>query len=90
MTVITSIEVILFVQNGNFGLSHKVSSTHKVLVRYMKTFDPAVQTGMLLEVTAESSKKKKKIQKAEKVQSSKVSQTEEVEKKETSTKAKRR
>ena len=27
----------------------KVSSTHKVLVRYMKTFDPVVQTGMLLE-----------------------------------------
>ncbi|XP_052619606.1 uncharacterized protein LOC128125976 [Lactuca sativa] len=55
----------------------------------MKTFDPAVQTGMLLEVTAESSKKKKKIQKAEKVQSSKVSQAEEVEKEETFTKAKK-
>ncbi|KAL7598786.1 hypothetical protein Lser_V15G23126 [Lactuca serriola] len=28
------------------AMLRKVSSTHKVLVRYMKTFDPAVQTGM--------------------------------------------
>ena len=71
------------------AMLRKVHSTHKVLVRYMKTFDPAVQTGVLLEVTGESSKKKKKTQKEEKLQSSKVSQAEEVEKEEISTKTKK-
>ena len=58
----------------------KVSSTHKVLVRYMKTFDPNVRTGILFEVSGESSKKKKKTKKEEKPESSKVSNAEGVEK----------
>ncbi|KAL7605237.1 hypothetical protein Lser_V15G14681 [Lactuca serriola] len=71
------------------AMLRKVSSTHKVLVRYMKTFNPDVQTGVLLEVSRESSKKKKKTQKEEKLQSSKVSQAERVEKEEFSHKTKK-
>ncbi|KAL7617007.1 hypothetical protein Lser_V15G03290 [Lactuca serriola] len=33
------------------AMFRKVSATHKVLVRYMKTFDHSVRTGVLLEVT---------------------------------------
>ena len=36
----------------------KVSQTHKVLVRYLKTIDQSVPTGVLLEVAAPSKKKK--------------------------------
>ncbi|KAL7601596.1 hypothetical protein Lser_V15G22692 [Lactuca serriola] len=67
------------------AMRRKVHSTHKVLVRYMKTFNPNVRTGVLFEVSGESSKKKK-TQKEEKLESSKVSKVEGVEKEELSSK----
>ncbi|CAH1413073.1 unnamed protein product [Lactuca virosa] len=38
----------------------KVNPTHKVLVKYLKTINPDVETGVLLEVEAGSSKQSKK------------------------------
>ena len=56
------------------AMLRKVSSTHKVLIRYMKTFDPAVETGILLQVAAKTPKKKKATKNDATAQSSKQGQ----------------
>ena len=70
------------------AMLRKVSQTHKVLVRYLRTIDQSEQTGVLLDVAAPS-KKKKLIKKDAKGSSSQQVQDEDIQIEETSSKSKK-
>ncbi|KAL7612549.1 hypothetical protein Lser_V15G06652 [Lactuca serriola] len=70
------------------AMLRKVSQTHKVLVRYLRTVDPSEQTGVLLDV-ATPSKKKKISKKDAKGSSSPKVQDDAIQTEETSSKSKK-
>lgn len=70
-------EIFTHVDRIPDAMLRKVSQTHKVLVRYLKTIDQSVSTGVLLDVAAPS-KKKKSTKKDVKAPSSQQAQDEDV------------